>query len=119
MENGDYAGKDQQRVQYESNSHKLEIKEFGNSDVTGCGGSPPTVVQYDLHFWRATKNLLGKETRDVVTLLEMKKEVCDRNLVHSIWMTRYRKWVEILTIKALGGILIIWTLGYYHALRWW
>lgn len=50
MENGDYAEKDQQRVQYESNSHKLEIKEFGNSDVTGCGGSPPTVVQYDLHF---------------------------------------------------------------------
>ena len=50
MENGDYAEKDQQRVQYESNSHELEIKEFGNSDVTGCGGSPPTVVQYDLHF---------------------------------------------------------------------
>ena len=49
-----------------------------------------------------------KNNPDLVVLLEVKRESIDRAFVASIWRSRFKEQVVLLSIRRSWGILIIW-----------
>ena len=45
---------------------------------------------------------------DLVILQEVKREVADRQLIGSLWRSRFKEWVLLPAIGRAGGILVIW-----------
>ena len=57
---------------------------------------------------KSIKRLLCRVNPDVAVLQEVKREVADRNLIGSIWKSRFKEWVLLLAIRRAGGLLVIW-----------
>ena len=57
---------------------------------------------------RSIKRLLCRVNPDLVVLQEVKRAVADRQLIGSLWKSRFKEWVLLLGIGKSGGILVIW-----------
>ncbi|KAJ9703128.1 hypothetical protein PVL29_004765 [Vitis rotundifolia] len=57
---------------------------------------------------RVVKDFLRLQNLDVVMFQEIKREVCDRKFVGSVWSVRNKEWAALPACGASGGILIIW-----------
>ena len=57
---------------------------------------------------RSIKRLLCRVNPDLVVLQEVKREVADKQLIGSLWKSRFKEWVLLPTIGSAGGILVIW-----------
>ena len=57
---------------------------------------------------RIVKRLLCRVNPDLVVLQEVKREVADRQLIGSLWKSRFKEWLLLPSVGRAGGILIIW-----------
>ena len=54
------------------------------------------------------KEQLRKIKPDIVILLETKREIVDRQLVASVWGSRFKEWVFSPSLGRSGGIAVLW-----------
>ena len=57
---------------------------------------------------RSIKRLLCRVNPDLVVLQEVKREVVDRQLIGSLWKSRFKEWVLLPEVGRAGGILVMW-----------
>ena len=57
---------------------------------------------------RAIKETICKVNPDIVVLQEIKREEVSRNLVGSLWRSRFKEWLVLLAVGTAGGILLMW-----------
>ena len=57
---------------------------------------------------RSIKRLLFRVNLDLVILQEVKREVANRQLIGSLWKSRFKEWLLLPAVGRAGEILVIW-----------